>query len=282
MDLIVVDERDRQPIGRPYLAAAIDAFTCCVVGRVVTLEAPSALSMCLCLAHAVSDKRPWLEDIGVDMDWPMCGKPRQLYLDNATEFRSEALRRGCEQHGIALDYRPPGQPHYGGIVERVIGTAMRMVHDELPGTTFSNPEQRGDTDPERTAVLTLRELERWLALAVGTNHCTVHGARQPVAATGHLLGRSRGSGWDAGGRHASDRVPDRLSAGDPANPDAHRPCHRPHPLPCRRAQALDRTAQPPVPISDPARPALVPPSVDTIGPADKLPPAKPFDQIEEW
>lgn len=182
VDLIVVDERDRQPIGRPYLTVAIDAFTRCVVGLVVTLEAPSALSVGLCLAHAVSDKRPWLEDIGVDIDWPMCGKPRQLYLDNATEFRSEALRRGCEQHGIGLDYRPPRQPHYGGIVERVIGTAMRMVHDELPGTTFSNPEQRGDTDPERTAVLTLRELERWLALAVGTYHGTMHGSLlQPPA-----------------------------------------------------------------------------------------------------
>ena len=35
-----------------------------------------------------------------------------------------------------------GQPHYGGIVERVIGTMMQLVH-ELPGTTFSNPAQRG-------------------------------------------------------------------------------------------------------------------------------------------
>jgi putative transposase len=37
-----------------------------------------------------------------------------------------------------LSYRPPGQPHFGGIVERLIGTMMRMVHDEVPGTTFSN------------------------------------------------------------------------------------------------------------------------------------------------
>ena len=68
-------------------------------------------------------------------------------------------------------------------MERIIGTAMRRVHDELPGTTFSNPEQRGDYDPERTAILTLRELERWLALAVGSYHGTVHGSLlQPPAA----------------------------------------------------------------------------------------------------
>ena len=183
IDLIVVDERDRQPIGRPYLTLAIDVFTRCVLGMVVTLEAPSAVSVGLCLAHAACDKRPWLEGLNVEMDWPMSGKPRLLYLDNAAEFKSEALRRGCEQHGIRLDYRPPGQPHYGGIVGRIIGTAMQMIHDELPGTTFSNPGQRGEYDSEKMATLTLRELERWLALAVGTYHGSVHnGLLQPPAA----------------------------------------------------------------------------------------------------
>ena len=183
IDLIVVDERDRQPIGRPYLTLAIDVFTRCVLGMVVTLEAPSAVSVGLCLAHAACDKRPWLEGLNVEMDWPMSGKPRLLYLDNAAEFKSEALRRGCEQHGIRLDYRPPGQPHYGGIVERIIGTAMQMIHDELPGTTFSNPGQRGEYDSEKMAALTLRELERWRALAVGTYHGSVHnGLLQPPAA----------------------------------------------------------------------------------------------------
>lgn len=82
-------------------------------------------------------------------------------------------RRGCEQHGITLAYCPPGQPHYGGIVERVIGTAMGMVH-ELPGTTFSAPAERGAYDAEGRAALTLRELERWLTLAVASYHASVH------------------------------------------------------------------------------------------------------------
>lgn len=151
VDLIVVDERDRQPIGGPYLTIAIDVFTRCVPGMVVTLEAPSAVSVGLCLAHVVCDKRPWLERLSVEMDWSMSGKPRLLYLDNATEFKSEALLRGCEQHGIQLDYRPPRKPHYGGIVERIIGTAMQVIHDDLPGTTFSNPGQRGDYDSEKMA-----------------------------------------------------------------------------------------------------------------------------------
>jgi putative transposase len=181
IDLIIVDECDRQPIGRPYLTVAIDVYSRCLVGMVVTLEPPSAVSVGLCLAHIVCDKRPWLERLGVEVDWSMSGKPKLLYMDNATEFKSEALRRGCEQHGIQLSYRPPGQPHYGGIVERVIGTTMQWVH-ELPGTTFSNPNQRGEYDAEKMAALTLRELERWLTLAVARYHGTVHESLQQTPA----------------------------------------------------------------------------------------------------
>lgn len=182
VDVIVVDERHRLPIGRPYLTVAIDVASRCVVGMVVTLEAPSATSVGLCLAHTATDKRAWLERLNVQAAWPMSGKPHQLYVDNAPEFKSEALRRGCEQHGIALDYRPPGRPHFGGIVERLIGTMMQLVH-ELPGTTFSNPEQRASYDSDAKAVLTLDELNRWLALAVACYHGEVHESlgRTPAA-----------------------------------------------------------------------------------------------------
>lgn len=174
VDVIVVDERHRLPVGRPYVTVAIDVASRCVVGLVVTLEAPSATSVGLCMAHMVTDKRAWLERLGVDAVWPMSGKPRELYVDNAAEFKSEALRRGCDQHGIGLRYRPPGQPHFGGIIERLIGTMMRMVHDELPGATFSNTVQRGGYDSDGNAVLTVAELNSWLALATACYHGQMH------------------------------------------------------------------------------------------------------------
>ena len=182
VDLMVVDEQHRLPIGRPYVTAGIDVFSRAFVGLVVTLDPPSATTVGLCLAHMVTDKRAWLEQLGVEATWPMSGKPVELYLDNAAEFRSEALRRGCEQHGIGLRYRPPGRPHYGGIVERVIGTMMQLIH-ELPGTTFSSPGQRAGYDADGAACLTMTELQRWLALAVAGYHGQVHGTlRQPPAA----------------------------------------------------------------------------------------------------
>jgi putative transposase len=181
VDLEIVDERHRRPIGRPYVTVAIDVASRCVCGLVVTLEAPSSLSVGLCLAHMATDKRPWLERLGAEASWPMSGKPREIYVDNATEFKSEALQRGCEQHGIKQSYRPLGQPHFGGIIERLIGTMMTMVH-ELPGTTFSNPAERGRYDSQATAALTLGELQRWLALAVAVYHGEVHGTLRQTPA----------------------------------------------------------------------------------------------------
>lgn len=183
VDVIVVDEAAREPIGRPYLTLAIDTFTRCIVGMLLTLEAPSATSVGLCLAHMVTDKSAWLARLGLtDMTWPMHGKATWIYLDNAPEFYSEALKRGCEQHGINRDYRPGGLPHFGGIIERVIGTAMKMAH-ELPGTTFSNTKERAKYNSEAKAILTLRELEKWLTLAIGTYHGSVHSSLlEPPAA----------------------------------------------------------------------------------------------------
>lgn len=165
VDLIIVDEFHRKPIGRPYLTVAIDVFSRCITGFCLTLEAPSAVSVGLCLSHSIFDKDSWLSERKLNSSWPIWGKPSAIYVDNASEFHSEALQRGCDVHGIGIEYRPIGQPHYGGIVERVIGTMMQLIH-QLPGTTFSNVSERGDYPSEKKAVLTLAELEKWLTVAI--------------------------------------------------------------------------------------------------------------------
>jgi putative transposase len=80
-----------------------------------------------------------------------------IHVDNAKEFHSQALLRGCQEYGITLEHRPRRQPHFGGHIERVIGTMMGAVH-LLPGATFSNSQEKGDYDSEGRSVLTLPEL----------------------------------------------------------------------------------------------------------------------------
>jgi|SanBayMetagenome_1026888.scaffolds.fasta_scaffold03748_3 putative transposase len=173
VDLIIVDTYTRQPIGRPWLTIAIDIYSRCITGFCLTLEPPSAISVGLCLAHTVINKRSWLDRIGVEVEWPIFGKPKSIHVDNGADFHSEALRRGCEVHGIKITYRPVGSPHYGGIIERVIGTMMQMVHN-LPGTTFSNIAEKGKYDSEKNAAFTLAELEKWFVLAIYAYHSSIH------------------------------------------------------------------------------------------------------------
>ena len=165
VDVIIVDPIERLPIGRPYITVAIDVYSRCIAGFVLSLEAPSAVSVGLCLTHIAMDKEPWLKMLEIDALWPIHGKPNIIHVDNGSDFHSNALTRGCLQHGIKIEYRPIGRPHYGGIIERVIGTMMKLVHT-LPGTTFSNIKEKGNYLSENKACLTLSELERWLIIAI--------------------------------------------------------------------------------------------------------------------
>lgn len=161
-----------------------------VSGFYVSLDAPSAVSVALVLTHAVLPKDLWLADRQLDL----AGIPDRLHLDNAPEFDSLALVRGAQEYGISLQYRPPGQPHFGGHIERLIGTVMGAVH-LLPGTTFSNPTAKGSYPSQKAARLTLPELERWLALQIGgiyhhSMHSVLH--KPPLQAWSEGLGRRLG------------------------------------------------------------------------------------------
>lgn len=182
-DIFVVDEETREPIGRPWLTLAMDVFSRMITGFYLTMEAPSRLSTSLCLLHSVYDKTAWLKEREIDDPWPVAGLPDRVHVDNGADFRSRAFKRGCENAGIAIDWRPPRTPHFGGHIERLIGTQMGRLH-LLPGTTFSNAQDLAEYDSKRHAALTLRELERYIALdIVGSYHQSIHSSlsRPPLA-----------------------------------------------------------------------------------------------------
>lgn len=203
VDIQLVDDLARAPLGRPWLTVLLDVHSRSVLGFTVSFDAPSAAGVALAIAQGVLPKRAWLEERGLTLAWPMQGVPRILHLDNGQEFHSHALKRGCQQHGIHIDYRPPATPRFGGHIERLMGTLMTRVH-ALPGTTASNVVARGDYPSEAKAILTLREFERILALEVlGPYHHDIHSA----------LGKSPAAAWAAGIAAAG---PPRL----PADPEA--------------------------------------------------------------
>lgn len=162
VDLIIVDEVYRKPIGRPTLTIAVDVCSRVLMGFNVWLEAPSAASVGLCLHHAMLPKEKWLADRSISATWPCYGRPRKIHTDNAKEFRGTVLGRACQSYGIDLEQRPRGLPNFGGHVERSFRTYMRKTHT-LSGTTFSNTRSKFDYDSSGKAILTLREFESWFA-----------------------------------------------------------------------------------------------------------------------
>jgi putative transposase len=183
VDVIVVDEETRKPIGRPWLTLAMDIFSRTVTGFYLTMDPPSRLSISLCLLHAVFDKTAWLKDRLIEADWPIAGLPETIHVDNGADFRSRTFERACRDEGIRLVWRDPGEPQQGGHIERLIGTQMGAIH-LLPGTTFGSIAERGDYDAKRASALTLREVERYIGLQIaGHYHHAIHaGLRRPPLA----------------------------------------------------------------------------------------------------
>lgn len=174
LDIMVVDEEMKIPIGRPWLTLAIDCYSRMIFGYHLSLDHPSAFAVGLCLIHGMLDKSEELQRLGIKGEWPVWGKPRTVHADNGKDFRSYLIEDTLDQYDICYDFRLVKTPHYGGHIERVAGTLGKEIH-ALPGTTFSNPKQRGEYKSEAQAVMTLQELRRWLVqLIVGVYHNRVH------------------------------------------------------------------------------------------------------------
>ncbi len=160
LDLLVVDEKTRLPLGRPWLTALLDVCTRMVLGIYVSFAAPGYTSVMLALRHAIRPKDYLKERYPkLQHDWPAHGVPERLIVDNGKEFHSRHLTDTCLQLGIELEHAPPQCGWYKGAMERWFGTQNTKLLHELPGTTFSNVTQRGDYDPQRHAVIALPALE---------------------------------------------------------------------------------------------------------------------------
>lgn len=174
VDIILVDEEHRLPIGRPYITIAIDVNSRMVAGYYISFDPPGTLGTGLCISNAVLDKDKRLKELGLQFEWPCKGLPVAIHVDNAKEFRGNTLKKACQEYGINLIFRPVKRPNYGGHIERLMGTFLSEIH-AVPGSTKSNPKARDGIDAEKESIMTLEEFERWFAnLALGHYHYRNH------------------------------------------------------------------------------------------------------------
>lgn len=161
IDVMLVDKVHRLSIGRMWLTLAICVHTRMITGYYLALDEPSVISVAMCVVHSALPKEDWLAVHGVEGEWPVWGFPAVLHSDNGPDFQAESLKCSCSLYGIENRFRPVKRPKFGGHIERLLGTFMKIVHS-LPGTTFGNVDDRRGYDSEDKAALTVENFEIWL------------------------------------------------------------------------------------------------------------------------
>lgn len=91
--------------------------------------------------------------------WSVHGCSKELYLDNAKIYHSNALKAACYSLGIKLIHRTKGDPAPGGLIERMFGTCQSQFEAEV---------RAGD-------ILTLDELNKYFSAYLAVSyHQKIH------------------------------------------------------------------------------------------------------------
>ncbi len=146
-DLWLRDSQTRQPLGRPWLSIAIDAFTKMVLAFVVMFDAPSAVTDLLLIRELIRRRHRF---------------PSVIVTDHGSDFRSKYLQQLLAENFVTIEYRPKGSPRYGGIGEEIFDKVHSDLTHGLMGNTKISKTPRlatGAFAPKRNAVWTLGEFE---------------------------------------------------------------------------------------------------------------------------
>lgn len=159
LDIQIVDPKTGEVIGRPYVTVVLDRYSRMIMGFLIHLSAPNTESVLRTIERAIRPKQAWLANYpDVVNEWRACGLPRYCVPDNAAEFHAFGLVAAFNDLGIELLFPRSRGPQMKGAVERFFRTLAQDLIHRLPGTTFSNPRERGDYPAEQLACITLADL----------------------------------------------------------------------------------------------------------------------------
>lgn len=159
IDVIAVDISTMLPLGRPWLTLAIDKKTRMIFGFYISFNTPSSHSVLQCLKMGILPKVKLLKRFpDIKGEWPIYGIPELIAVDNGMDLHSEAFEKTCLELGVQLLYCPAAHPEAKGSVERFFRTLSQGLIHKLPGTVFSNIDQRGDYPSEEMAAIDMETL----------------------------------------------------------------------------------------------------------------------------
>jgi putative transposase len=143
LDLVLVSSITGKPLARPWATFMTDAYSRRVLACYVTFDPPSYRSAMMAFRLCVQ----------------RYGRlPQELVVDQGPEFGSVYFQSLLTRCLVTQLDRPPQQPRFGSVVERLFGTATTQLLNQLRGNTQASKTPRHMTrevDPKRLAVWTL-------------------------------------------------------------------------------------------------------------------------------
>lgn len=156
-----VDDDLWMVLGRPWLSLAVDVKSKAIVSHVLSFVDPSVSTLGQILYRMALPKRvpsAFAERYPILTD--LRGKPTEVIVDNAVEFRSLAMEAAARGAGFNIRWCPVKKPRYRAVVERAIGTINRMICEFLPGRTLPPKDARRlGHNPEMGACVLVHEIE---------------------------------------------------------------------------------------------------------------------------
>lgn len=167
-DVHIVSSFGKQYVlGRPTIYSIVDRASGLIVGLNVSLYFASWRAARQALANAFLSKASYCKEFGIDIqesDWPAAHIPLRLMCDNGEMIGLEPQKLVVPLTELQLS--PPYRPDFKAMVERRFGLLnYEMIH-KLLGTTRGGKVVRGDRDPRKDAIYTLKEFTALLIDAV--------------------------------------------------------------------------------------------------------------------
>ena len=144
-------EHTGRSLGRPWATFLIDAYSRRLLAIWLTFDPPSYRSCMMALRECVKRHHRF---------------PQTLVVDGGRDFESVYFETLLARFECTKKSRPPAQPRFGSVCERLFGTATTQFFDNLLGNTQLTRQVRLVTksvNPKAQAVWTLRRLHARLS-----------------------------------------------------------------------------------------------------------------------
>lgn len=151
-DVLLASNDGLSVLERVWILYGIDVRSRALWSWLVVRRQPSAASYLKLFARGVLPKDELCAMRRTDNAYPVHGMPQLILADRGMAEASESVRFAALGLNVIVEHAPPLLPQMKGHVERIAGTVARGLLHQLPGTTLSNPLERGGHDAVREAL----------------------------------------------------------------------------------------------------------------------------------